>query len=270
MSPQGSSAVLGTGIDTHDLSRTGHGDTEAVVRDVQGSVRPEGHPRWERQARGHCGERAIAIDAHHLARVGSPGAGEASDRVGFQGVQTTLGVKRHAQHGGQARCCHLDAPARRDLIQILGTRADREGAQRADIEVPVVGNPCWSLPVVRRNEQSGHVEHAGDVAIQRNAVQFLVIGFVGVKRAADRDHAVPGAVRLEVADVGIGDGVRFQEGAEVGHGSNRAVCIHAKEGVVGPEEPVRAAGAGLHPVEGPVDELDVSHPLVKPPEAGFV
>ncbi len=260
MSPQGSSAVLGTRIDTHDLSRAGHGDTEAVVRDVQGSVRPEGHPRWERQARGHRGERAIAIDAHHLARGGSrPGAGEAGDRVGFQGVQPTPGVKRHAQHGGQARCCHLDASARCDLVEVLGARSDREGAQRADVEVPVVGDARWPLPVAGRNEQGGHVEHAGDVAIQRNAVQFLVIGFVGVKRAADRDHAVPGAVRLEVADVGIGDGVGFQEGAEVGHRGGRAVCIHAKEGVVGPQEPVLASGSGLHPVEGPVDELDVSH-----------
>jgi hypothetical protein len=32
-------------------------------------------------------ERAIAIDAHHLARARRRGAGEAGDRVGFQGVQ---------------------------------------------------------------------------------------------------------------------------------------------------------------------------------------
>src|SRR5260370_42610129 len=104
--PQGSVAVLCTCIDAHDLSRAGRG-SETDVRDVQGSIRTEGHPRWERQARGHRVERAIAIDAHHLASANSTGTGEASDRVGFQAVQTAPGVKCDAQYGGPAPHPHL-------------------------------------------------------------------------------------------------------------------------------------------------------------------
>ena len=82
-------------------------------------------------------------------------------------------------------------------------------------------------------------------------------GFVGVKRPTDGDHTVPGAVWLEV--VGVCDGIGLHEGTEVGHGHSCAIRIHAKDGVVGPGQPVRAADANLQPVEGTVDELDVNY-----------
>ncbi len=85
MPPQRSIAVNAICSDTHDLSSAGRGNPEADVRDVQGSVRTEGHTRRELQARGHRGEGAVVPNAYHFARTGSLGAGEASDRVGFQG-----------------------------------------------------------------------------------------------------------------------------------------------------------------------------------------
>ncbi len=81
----------------------------------------------------------------------------------------------------------------------------------------MVGNPCCPLPAGRRNEQGGQVDYAADLAVARDAVHFLVIGFGGVQHVMSRDHAVPIAVRLKVADVGVRDGMRLDKLAEVGN-----------------------------------------------------
>src|SRR5437868_12032503 len=83
----------------------------------------------------------------------------------------------------------------------------------------------------------------------------------------DLDHAVPGAVRLEVIQAWIRDGVSLDEGAEVGKVRSRAICIDAKDGVIGPSQPVRATGTSLHPIEDAIDELDVRYPARQAPRS---
>ena len=102
-------------------------------------------------------------------------------------------------------------PARRDLVDALGAWAHRESTQLAGVEVAVVGDPCGSHPVGGRHEERGEIHDAGDLTVGRDPVELLVIRLRGVERAAHRDHAVPGAIRLEVVGIGVGDGIRLHE-----------------------------------------------------------
>src|SRR5215472_12810487 len=89
-------------IDPYNLSLAGSGNSEAKVRDVQGSIWSEGHRRGERKARGHRSEGAIAINAHHFTGAGRRRAGETGDCVSLQNKQPAPCDKSNAQNGSQA------------------------------------------------------------------------------------------------------------------------------------------------------------------------
>src|SRR5689334_10097764 len=86
----------------------------------------------------------------------------------------------------------------------------------------MIGDPCWPLPVWRWNEQGGQVDDAADLAVGRDAVHFLVIGFGDIKHTMGCHHAIPVTIRLEVADGGVRDGMCLDKMAEVG---NKGPCM---------------------------------------------
>ena len=100
-------------------------------------------------------------------------------------------------------------------------------------------------------------EPADRSALWRDRVDLSVIGLDGVKRAPRLDHAVPGAVRLEVVGLGMCDGVDLLERAQIGDHLPRPVLMDANDPVGEVRDAVRAARAAKHRVEGIADKGDV-------------
>jgi hypothetical protein len=105
-------------------------------------------------------------------------------------------VENQAEHLAQAGGYNLDLTAWSDLEDALGVELVRvELAQVADIEDTVVGNHRWNhVALGGRN-----IFHARDITIRRDLVHLTMIGLDGVEVTAHSDHAVPGAVGLEVS-----------------------------------------------------------------------
>ncbi len=78
------------------------------------------------------------------------------------------------------------------------------------------------------------------------------------------DHAVPGAVRLEVCRVRVNDGVGLDKGAEVGDERGRPVGIDAEDTVGGAIEAVRAARPVNQGIERVAEEGDIRYPAGQP------
>src|SRR5207253_2575485 len=113
----------------------------------------------------------------------------------------------------------LHVTARRDL-QDLRIALDREGVEVRYIEVAVGRDD-------RRDDMalaSADVGNPADLPAGGDAVELPVVRLDGVQGAAVRDHAVPGAVRLEIRRKGICDGVRHLESAQIGNEGRRVVA----------------------------------------------
>ncbi|MBV9329876.1 MAG: hypothetical protein JO352_39750 [Chloroflexi bacterium] len=95
-----------------------------------------------------------------------------------------------------------------------------------------------------------------------------MIGLDHVQVAIDSDHAVPGAVRLEVRWVRVGNRMRQDERAQIGHLGGLPVMVDTQDAVDGIQKTVRAAGARLHRVQRVVDEGDIRHAADEPAAGG--
>src|SRR5258706_2758822 len=95
---------------------------------------------------------------------------------------------------------------RRQLVQRLRARTDREGAERADGENAMLDDPGWPLPVRGRDPARGQIDHAADVPVRREAVQLLVVGFSNMERSSHGYRAIPGAVQREAVGIRVATG----------------------------------------------------------------
>ena len=100
-------------------------------------------------------------------------------------------------------------------------------------------------------------EPADLAALRGDHGDLSVVGLDGVERARGFDHAVPGAVRLEVVRLRIRDRVGLLERAQVGDHSQRPVAVDPDDAVRKVPDAVRAARSGEDRVERVADERDV-------------
>jgi len=101
------------------------------------------------------------------------------------------------------------------------------------------------------------IDDPADLSAGGDLVELTVIGLDGVEVAPNRNHAVPGAVRLEIVRLPIGDGMRHLERTEIGDHGDMAVAAHPENAIHGVRHAVRAATAGGDRVERAADERDI-------------
>ena len=83
--------------DGYDLSRAGR-ESEALVRNIQVPVRPEGHRGGKVQSGGDGGQRAVVLVAENLSLTGS---WTARSGAHFEDIEAVSAVERKADHGGE-------------------------------------------------------------------------------------------------------------------------------------------------------------------------
>src|SRR6202030_1512095 len=111
-------------------------------------------------------------------------------------IETVAPIKSQAEHLAQSGCHHRDVTARRYPKDALSVELIRiEPPQIANVEDPVMGKHCRNDVPLR----CGDVDHSCDHSAGRDFVEFTVVRFHRIEVPSNRDHAVPGSVRLEVA-----------------------------------------------------------------------
>ena len=148
----------------------------------------------------------------HLHDLAGAGRGPAGRRAQLERV-LLASAEREPDHLLEAVRAHPDVPVRVELVDVLVARAvlGVEQPEVPDVEDAVVGNRRRDdVPVVR-----GEVDDSPDRPVRPDPVDRTVVRLDRVERALGRDHAVPGAVRLEVGRR-VRHGVRLDEGAQVG------------------------------------------------------
>ena len=86
-----------------------------------------------------------------------------------------------------------------------------------------------------------------------------MVRFENVEVAADLDHAVPGAVRLEIVRLGIRHRVTLQERAQICDQRPRSAAVHSDDGVRNIGDRMRATSAGKQRIERVSNERDICH-----------
>src|SRR5262249_12824619 len=220
--------------DLHDLSSTGR-KTETEIRYIEIAVGSEGHSRWKAEAGRDYLPVPAVIQADDSARVGDEWSRGKEAGKRLQSEQRSV-VESDPGHRRQPAGHQLDVPTGSDLMDAgvpVGTRI--EDVQVTQVEVTVVGHRGWhDMTEVRRdvdqptNRTGGWLDH----------VDLAMVWLDRVELPADRRHAIPGAVRLEVGRLRVCDRVRWEEGAQVCDVSGAAVGVDPQDAVMGPGEPV--------------------------------
>src|SRR5271154_5161195 len=125
----------------------------------------------------------------------------------------------------------------------------------------VVGEPCRPNPfgIIEGRDVTDTPDLPG---VRIDAIDLLVIRLDSVKKIVNRDHAVPGAVGLEIVgrQSNVLGGMSLLERAEVRDLVPGPVVMYAEHRVNGTLQAVTATGAGQNGVELVPDEGYVGDP----------
>ena len=234
-----------------NLPRSGR-RSEAKIRDIQVPVGPERHRRRQRQSVGNRAGLAGRIDADDAPR--SRSRSRSANGV-LEHVHPIARIEGEPDNRREPVRPLLDLSARCDFPYLRHVRANRKRIEVADEEIAMHGDGGrHDVPLAGRD-----VDHTAHRAIGRHPDDLAVIGLDRVERAADGDHAVPRAVRFEVALFWVGDGIVQRPRAQVRHlGPGPACRVHTDDAVRRRGEAVRAPGTRDQGIEGRADEVDIS------------
>src|SRR6266851_2271583 len=244
---------LGTDVDADDLTGTGR-SAITEVRHVELAVGTKRHRGGGHQTRRDCLPRTVRRQALHVAREGRPWPGDAGHGEILQRIQASLAVECNPEHRHQASG-ELRAVAIGRYPEDVGVAT--RGWKRSeipDVEGAVVkshGRLCKAAVA------DGEVDHPVHFAVLLDPVELSVVGLNGVKAPPREEHAVPGAVRLEVVGIDGLDRMRHQKRAEICDQVPRAIAAHSNDAIRDVRHAMGAAGPAEQGVEAVANERDI-------------
>ena len=105
-------------------------------------------------------------------------------------------IESNSYHRCEPSVPHLEIAARRQLEDVGTSRSDWERREVAEEKVSVISDSSRANPGLagRRN-----IHHTMNLARRwRDAIDLLVIWLCRIQVSPNRDHAVPGSIRLPV------------------------------------------------------------------------